>query len=245
MAKNLKIMELKKNPQLDLKRNSKLYFSIGMACVLLLAYLALEWKSYDSDKNWDTAYGDPNILLEEEPPITIQKLPEPPKPKIQAPPIIEIVPDVSDIDETPIEANEPNPDTEIAEVDDIEVAEEDIPDEVIFVKVENAPIFPGCENQSTEKEKRDCFQEMMLRHINKNIRYPELAQEMGLQGRVSVVFTVQKDGSIGDVRLRGPHESLEKEAARIISKLPKMIPGKQRGTPVKVPYAIPITFKLN
>jgi protein TonB len=72
-----------------------------------------------------------------------------------------------------------------------------------------------------------------------------MAMEMGLQGKVNVIFIVQKDGSIGDVRLRGPHESLEKEAARIISKLPKMIPGKQRGTPVKVPYAIPITFVLN
>jgi protein TonB len=85
----------------------------------------------------------------------------------------------------------------------------------------------------------------MLKHIRKNFRYPEIAQEMGLQGRVSVIFTVQKDGSIGDVRLKGPHESLEEEAARIISKLPKLQPGKQRGTPVKVPYSIPITFKLN
>ena len=67
---------------------------------------------------------------------------------------------------------------------------------------------------------------------------------MGLQGRVNVVFTIEKDGSIGNVRMRGPHEVLEGEAARIISKLPKMTPGKQRGTPVKVPFAIPITFKL-
>ena len=244
MAKNLKIMELKKNPQLDLKRNSKLYFSIGMACVLLLAYLALEWKSYDSDKNWDTAYGDPNILLEEEPPITIQKM-ELPKPKIITPPKIEIAPDDEKIEETVIESNDVDQNTEIAEVDDIEVVDEEIPDMVPFITIENAPVFPGCENEPTEKAKKACFQEMMLKHINKTIRYPELAQEMGLQGRVSVVFTVQKDGSIGDVRLRGPHESLEKEAGRIISKLPKMIPGKQRGTPVKVPYAIPITFKLN
>lgn len=237
-------MKAKKNPELDLRKNSLLYFFVGMTVVLFVTLMALEWKSYDKIIDYDIGQLDPNLLLEEEPPITIQKM-ELPKPKIQAPPIIEIIDDDVDEDETFIESNEPNPDTEVAEISDIEVADEDIPDEIIFIKVENAPVFPGCENESTEKEKRACFQEMMLRHINKNIRYPELAQEMGLQGRVSVVFTVQKDGSIGDVKLRGPHESLEKEAGRIISKLPKMTPGKQRGTAVKVPYAIPITFKLN
>jgi protein TonB len=237
-------METKKNPKSDLRKNSILYFFVGMTVVLFATWLALEWKTFDSDKNWDTAYGDTNILLEEEPPITIQKM-ELPKPKIITPPKIEIAPDDEKIEETVIEAIDPNQDTEITEVDDIEVAEEDIPDTVPFILIENAPIFPGCENQSTEKEKRDCFQEMMLKHIKKNFNYPEMAMEMGLQGKVNVIFTVQKDGSIGDVRLRGPHESLEKEAARIISKLPKMIPGKQRGTPVKVPYAIPITFVLN
>lgn len=238
-------METKKNPKSDLRKNSIFYFFVGMTVVLFATWLALEWKSYNETIACDFGQLDPDLLPDEEAPITIQKLPEPPKPKIQAPPIIEIAPDDEKIEETVIEAIDPNQDTEIAEVDDIEVAEEDIPDTVPFILIENAPIFPGCENQSTEKEKRDCFQEMMLKHIKKNFNYPEMAMEMGLQGKVNVIFTVQKDGSIGDVRLRGPHESLEKEAARIISKLPKMTPGKQRGTPVKVPYAIPITFVLN
>ncbi|RIV43159.1 energy transducer TonB [Flagellimonas pelagia] len=238
-------MKPKKNPQLELKRNSKLYFSIGMACVLLLAYMALEWKSYDTQQDWDHAgLKIDKELIEEAPHIKI-KLPDPPKPKIQTPPEIKIADDEEKIEESVIEAEDTNQDTEIVDVEDIEVADDDIPDTVPFITIENAPVFPGCENEPDEKAKKACFQEMMLKHINKTIRYPELAQEMGLQGRVSVVFTVQKDGSIGDVQLRGPHESLEKEAGRIISKLPKMTPGKQRGTPVKVPYAIPITFKLN
>ncbi|MGB3149930.1 MAG: energy transducer TonB, partial [Maribacter sp.] len=78
----------------------------------------------------------------------------------------------------------------------------------------------------------------------KNFRYPEIAQEMGVQGRVSVMFVIQKDGSIGNVRMRGPDKNLEKEAERIIGKLPKMTPGKQRGRAVRVPFSIPITFKL-
>ena len=85
---------------------------------------------------------------------------------------------------------------------------------------------------------------MIQKHIGKNFRYPEIAQEMGVQGRVSVMFVIQKDGSIGNVRMRGPDKNLEKEAARIISKLPKMTPGKQRGRAVRVPFSIPINFKL-
>jgi protein TonB len=67
---------------------------------------------------------------------------------------------------------------------------------------------------------------------------------MGIQGRVNVMFVIQKDGSIGGVRMRGPDKNLEKEAARIIDKLPKMVPGKQRGRAVRVPFSIPITFRL-
>ena len=85
---------------------------------------------------------------------------------------------------------------------------------------------------------------MIQKHISKNFRYPEIAQEMGVQGRVNIMFVIQKDGSIGNVRMRGPDKNLEKEAARIIGKLPKMTPGKQRGRAVRVPFSIPITFKL-
>ena len=121
-------------------------------------------------------------------------------------------------------------------VDDFE---EDI--SIPFAVIEDVPIFPGCES---EKNKRDCFNQMMQKHISRNFSYPEIAQEMGVQGRVNVMFTIQKDGSIGNIRYRGPDKNLEAEALRIIEKLPKMIPGKQRGKPVRVPYSIPITFRL-
>lgn len=238
-------MEPKKNPQLDVRRNSLLYFFVGMTLVLLMAYLALECKTYHNNDSWDVSGLEMDEDLMEDATILKLKLPDPPKPKIKTPPKIEIADDEDDIEETFIEPNDVDQDTKVAAVEDFAVAEEDIPEEIPFILIENAPIFPGCENEKTEKDKRACFQSQMLKHIRKNFRYPEIAQEMGLQGRVSVIFTVQKDGSIGDVRLKGPHESLEEEAARIISKLPKLQPGKQRGTPVKVPYSIPITFKLN
>ena len=227
-------MEPKKNQELELKRNSLLYFSIGLAAVLLLTYIALEWKSYQKSPYIDIAQADVLSELDELPPVTIQQ-PELPKPKIQAPALIEIAPDDLDIPETTIEANEPDQDTAVIAIDDVSVVEEEEPEIVPWITVEEAPMFPGCENAA---DQRACFQNMIQKHIRKNFRYPDIAQEMGLQGRVNVVFTIQKDGSIGDVRMRGPHEVLKTEASRIISKLPKMTPGKQRGTPVKVPFSI-------
>ncbi|CAM3536820.1 M56 family metallopeptidase [Zobellia roscoffensis] len=112
---------------------------------------------------------------------------------------------------------------------------------VPFAVVEEVPVFPGCEN---ETDKRECFQKMMQKHIGKNFRYPEEAQEKGVQGRVSIMFTISEDGSIQNVKLRGPDKLLEDEAARIISLLPEMTAGKQKGKAVNVPYSIPITFKL-
>lgn len=234
-------MELKKNPKLELKKNSTLYFMIGLTVILLLAYVAIEWKTYYNTTDWDLASLDVQDELIEEAPMLIEKLPPPPPTKIQAPPVIEIIDDDEQKVETFIESSETDQDTEIVDVEDIDFAETPVDEVIPFSVIEDVPVFPGCENAN---DKRACFQEMMQKHVRKNFRYPEIAQEMQLQGRVNIMFTIQKDGNIDEVRMRGPHETLEKEAARIISKLPKMTPGKQRGTPVKVPFSIPITFKL-
>ncbi|WP_420602964.1 TonB family protein [Flagellimonas sp.] len=112
---------------------------------------------------------------------------------------------------------------------------------VPFAVIEEVPIFPGCEDAI---DKKRCFQEKMQEHIRKNFRYPKEAHEQGIQGRVNVIFVISKDGSITNFRKRGPHKLLEDEAKRIIDKLPKMQPGKQKGQAVEVPFSIPITFKL-
>jgi protein TonB len=235
-------MEPKKNPKADLNRNSGLYFSIGLAVVMLLTYLAIEKKSYDKD---DTAYRMVMVdeELEEEIPITEQLNTPPPPPPPAAPEEIKVVEDEEEVEETVIESTETDQEEEIVEVDDVDV-EDDFEDvDVPFAVIEDVPIFPGCEGVS-KSQRRTCFQEQMQKHIRKNFRYPEIAQEMGVQGRVYVNFVIQKDGSIGSVRMRGPDKNLEKEAARIIAKLPKMTPGRQRGNAVRVPFSIPITFKL-
>ncbi len=235
-------MELKKNPNADLRKNSNLYFSIGLALILGLVWLGMEWKSYEKNDYIIEAL-DMSEDLEEEVPITQEIKQPPPPPPPPAPEIIEVVEDEEEVEETIIESTETDQEEEIEEVEDIEVMEEEVDVSVPFTLIEDAPIFPGCEKVS-KAERKKCFQDKMNRHIRKYFRYPEISQEMGVQGRVYVQFTIQKDGSIGEVRMRGPDKNLEKEAARIISKLPSMTPGKQRGKPVKVPFSIPIVFKL-
>ena len=233
-------METKKSPKADLRRNSGLYFVLGLALVMALVYVALEWKTYDEVNNYDISM-DVEELLDEEVPMTEQIKTPPPPPPPAAPEVIEVGEDEEEVEETMIESTETSQEEEIIEVDDVvvEEVEEDI--DVPFAVIEDVPVFPGCEGAS---DKRACFNEMMQKHIRKNFRYPEIAQEMGIQGRVSVMFTIQKDGSIGNIRLRGPDKNLEAEARRIIERLPKMTPGKQRGRAVRVPFSIPIMFKL-
>ena len=114
--------------------------------------------------------------------------------------------------------------------------------EIDFDSLERPPIYPGCEPYT--QQLRSCTQRKIQTHINKNFRYPEFAQKTGIQGRVFVQFIIDKDGSIVGIKTRGPHPILEIEAKRIISILPKFIPGYVDGKAVRVPFSMPITFKL-
>ena len=235
-------MQPKKNPKVDLTTNSSLYFVIGLSFILFVTWQAIEWKTYDK-----SLYGYEALNIddedEEEIPITEQlKTPPPPPPPPPAPEVIEIVEDEEEVEETVIESTETDED-EVIEVEDVEIEEEDFDVDVPFAVIEDVPIFPGCEKVS-KSERRNCFQQKMNKHIKKNFRYPEIAQEMGIQGRVYVNFIIAKDGNITNIRMRGPDKNLEKEAQRIIGRLPQMTPGKQRGRPVRVPFSIPITFRL-
>jgi|TARA_B100000795_G_scaffold101104_1_gene74329 protein TonB len=234
-------MQLKKNEKVDLTKNSSLYFVIGLATILFISWQAIEWKTYEKD-----LYGYEALNVDdeddEEIPITeqLKTPPPPPPPPPPAPEVIEIVEDEEEVEETVIESTETDED-EIVEIVEVEEEYDDV--DVPFAVIEDVPIFPGCEKVS-KSERRNCFQEKMNKHIRKNFRYPEIAQEMGIQGRVYVNFIIAKDGQITNIRMRGPDKNLEKEAKRIIAKLPNMTPGKQRGRPVRVPFSIPITFRL-
>ena len=231
-------MQPKKNPKADLNKNRNLYFVIGLTFVLGITWGAVEYKSYDRQLNFDGV----NMLEddEEDIPITEQLKTPPPPPPPPAPEVIEIVEDEEEVEETVIESTESDEEMIIEDI----VVEDDFEDiDVPFAVIEDVPIFPGCERVA-KSERRNCFQDQMNKHIRRNFRYPDIAQEMGIQGRVYVNFIISKDGSITNIRMRGPDKNLENEAARIIGRLPTMTPGKQRGRAVRVPFSIPITFRL-
>lgn len=239
-------MEAKKNPNVDLNRNSGLYFVIGLTLVLFITWRALEYKTYETQEEIVQILDIQEDLKENVPKTEMIKTPPPPPPP-SAPEIIEVIEDEAEVEETVIESSEINQETvieDVIDVDDVEVGEEEEEISVPFAVIENVPIFPGCENMKTNADKRACFQRKIQEHVKEEFTYPSTALELGIQGRVFVQFTIDSKGYITGVRTRGPDANLEKEAARIVAALPKMKPGMQRGRAVKVPYSIPITFKM-
>lgn len=240
-------MEVKKNPKADLNKDSSLFFVIGLTVVLFFIWRALEYKTYAKD---DLVVEMLNVSddLDEEVPMTEQIKTPPPPPPPSAPEIIEVVDDTEEIEETIIESSESSEDAivdaPILDVDDVEVGDEDEDISVPFAIIENVPIFPGCEKFKSNNERKKCFTDGIQAHVKKQFSYPESAAEMGIKGRVFVLFTINRTGHITGVRTRGPDPRLEKEASRIVTTLPKMTPGKQRGKAVSVPYSIPINFIL-
>ncbi len=244
-------MEVKKNPSVDPKRNSSLYFLVGLTAVLMLTYVSIELKSEDPRVEVEKLEIADNMMGEDEEVILtmppVQKLPPPPPP---APEVIQIVDNKQVIEDKKIETTEVDENKAVVVNTASSYGEEggtaeEIDEEVPFAVIEDVPVFPGCEGVAKNK-RLDCFMEQMAKHIKKNQQYPERAMEDGIQGRVSVLFVIDKDGGISNVQVRGPKggELLENEAKRVIEKLPKFKPGMQRGKPVKVKYSQPITFKL-
>ena len=217
-------MQPKKNPKISLESKKSLFFQIGLAITLLLVLIAFEWKSYEKN---DYNLGSLNLddMEEEIIPITRQEV-KPPPPPPPPPEVIEIVEDEVEIEnEVEIE------DTETDEDEIIEIEEED--DEEFFMVVENMPEFPGGDLG-------------LMKFIQKNVKYPAIAKEYNITGKVYVSFIVDKGGSVTNVKIvRGVDKNLDAEALRVVSALPKYKPGKQRGKPVRVMFTIPINFTLN
>lgn len=234
----------KKNPDIEVGRNSSLYFAIGIILMLLVTRGLLEYKTYDkANISLDILTIDKE--LEEDIPIVNVNTPPPPPPPAAVTEDLVVVEDVEEIEETIIESSEISQEDAIEEriitAEEIDVAEVEEDIVVPFAVIEKVPIFPGCTGNN--QELKACFQAKIQEHVLKNFKFPEQAQEMGIGGKVFVLFAIDKNGIVTDIKSRGPDKILEKEAERIIGTLPNMIPGKQRGKPVKVPYSIPIYFK--
>jgi protein TonB len=238
-------MELKKNPKANVGRNSNLYFAVGLNVMLVLTYLGLEHKTYETEATKiDILMLDEQF--DEDIPITTINMPPPPPPKQMVTEAITIVEDVVDIEETVIESTEIGQDDVIEDrvvsVEEVAVEEVEEDIEVPFSVIEKVPQFPGCTGNNAEL--KACFQRKMQEHLLKHFNYPPAAAELNIQGKVFVFFLIDKNGEVTKIKSRGPDNLLEKEAERIIGLLPKMEPGKQRNKSVGVPYSIPINFKL-
>lgn len=239
-------MELKKNPKANVGRNSSLYFAVGLNVMLVLTYLGLEYKTYETDDIKIDLLMLEDQFDEDIPITTIKITPPPPPPKQIVTEAITIVEDVADVEETVVESTEIGQDDRIEErvvsVEEVEVVEVEEDVEVPFAVIEKVPKFPGCEG--TNDELRACFQRKMQEHLQKHFSYPAVAAELNIQGKVFVFFLIDKNGVVTKVKSRGPDQLLEKEAERIINLLPQMEPGRQRDRSVAVPYSIPINFQL-
>jgi protein TonB len=222
-------MELKKNPEVDLEKKKGMFFFIGLAFSLGLMLVAIEWKTFEQSL---VDLGQVEIQIEEEEmiPITQQQPPPPPPPP---PPqqIVEIVEDDEEIEEElEIESTEVTEDTQ---VEIMEMPEEEVEEEPeVFLIVEDPPSFPGGEAK-------------MFEYLGKNLKYPPMAKDAGIQGIVYVTFVVLEDGDVTDVKvLRGIGGGCDEEAIRVVKNMPKWKPGKQRGKAVRVQFNLPIRFTL-
>ena len=224
-------MQIKKSQHASLEDKKIIYVLMGFVFVLSLCYVALEWTEQEVTKY---EVMDDEFLFEEEVEIqqtTQETPPPPPPPAVQEVEVLNVVED--DVETESIEINTEDDKEEVVIAAPVEAPEEEEEEEVIFVVVESMPEFPG-------------GQQALFKYINENVKYPVIAQENGIQGRVICQFVVNKDGSIVDIEVvrSGGDPSLDKEAIRVIKSMPKWKPGKQRGKPVRVKFTLPVNFKL-
>ena len=225
-------MEEKKSPKANLENKKLMFMQIGMIISLLIAWLAFEHKSYDKRQIDESLLNREVVLDEEMVEITKQEEQKPqPVEQPQQTTQLEIV-------EDDVETEDLNINAEVEQNEIIEgyvapeIVEEEVVEQEIFQIVEEMPAFPGGEGK-------------LMEYVAKNIKYPQIARETGIQGRVFVGFVVEPDGSISNVKLlRGIGGGCDEEAMRVIKSLPKWKPGKQRGKAVRVSYQIPVFFKL-
>ena len=228
-------MEIKKSEKANLENKKLLFLELGLIVSLGITLIAFEWTS--TETNVSTLEAEAEVVLEEEIiPITQETPPPPPAaPKI---PVlsdqIDIVDDEIEVDDEMFMNLEDDASLGVEFLDYVEVEEEVVEEEAIpFQLVEEKPSFQGGDANQFSK------------WVNSRLEYPEIAKENGVQGRVTLQFTVEKDGTVTKVRvLRGVDPSLDKEAVRVVSMSPKWKPGKQRDRAVPVTYTFPVIFQL-
>ncbi len=228
-------MDVKKSAKASLEDKKSIYMLMGFVVVLSLIYIGLEWTKQEV-----TIYESTTLLIDEEEEIEIIQtaIVEPPPPPPQLPDVIEILNIVEDDVETEhidIDVEDEldrivviAPPTTGTGTGIVDAEDTDVP----FVVVEQMPSFPGGDAA-------------LMKYLSDNIRYPVIAAESGIQGRVILQFVVNRDGTIVDIEVvRSIDRSLDAEAVRVVSNMPRWTPGRQRGRTVRVKYTLPVNFRL-
>ena len=229
-------MEAKKTPKADLEKRRGLYLEIGLVVILALALVAFNIKSYDKEEkvvNTRTAESEIDVEIlntqeEETPP------PPPEEPEVVATDLKVVENDEQPINEVGLINAEDNANKAQETFVKVEVKEEvEEVEEEVFLVVEDDPEFPGGLSALSQ-------------YLASNIKYPQLAKENNITGKVFVSFVVEKDGSVGQVKiLRDIGGGCGAEAVRVVKAMPKWKPGKQRGKPVRTQFNLPVDFSLN
>jgi len=226
--------EVKKTPKANLERHRGTYILMGLVLGVSILFFAFEWSTETRKLDENVIVQD--VLAEEEIEITRHEPPPPPPPPPPEPETPEIIEVVEEKVETKMEIktedDQTQKQTEVYIPPPPPKPKQEEVTEEIFVVVEEQPEFPG-------------GQAAMMKFLSDNIRYPVIAQENGIQGRVICNFVVERDGSITDVQVvRGQDPSLDREAIRVIQQMPRWKPGKQRGSAVRVRFTLPVVFRL-
>ena len=229
-------MEIKKSEKASMENKKLLFLEIGLVVSLAITLFAFEWTSTETETALleDTT----EILIEEEIISTQMETPPPPPEAPKIPVLsdqIDIVDDEIELEDDMFMNLEDDASLGVEIMDYVEVVEEEVVEEeaIPFQLVEEKPSFQGGDANQFSK------------WVNSRLVYPEIAKENGVQGRVTLQFTVEKDGTVTKVKvLRGVDPSLDKEAVRVVSMSPKWKPGKQRDRAVPVTYTFPVIFQL-
>jgi len=236
-------MEIKKNPKFRLENYSLLFLQIGLVLSLFTVYVLLEHRTYKSQiSEFESVYVSSE---KEEDAVVIHRI-QPVSPAPKPPPVtsevFEIIKNTETLEESIIKTTETDEheavetftdsvDLEgIVEHQEVEEITEDVP----FTVIEDVPVFPGCKGD--RQELKVCFSKKIRAYVSRKFDV-NLASDLGLsegRKRISVMFTIDTKGAVTEIKARAPHPRLEREVIKIIKSLPKMTPGKQRGTPVNV-----------
>lgn len=254
ILQNEQIVKKSQKHDVNLQKNSTLYFQIGLIVCLLATYGLLEMRFQTAILTNNNTLVD--LVDNVEPHVTdfkiykapvIEKKTEAKKkmvltvdPKIidnDTPDLKEldiITPDQKPTTNKPFDANTINVETEPVDAPIVD-----------FISIESVPIYPGCENKKTNPERRQCMSDKLSKFIQTKFD-PNLAADLGLTGiqKIQTQFTIDKTGRIIDIKTRALHSKLEQEAKRVINSIPEMKPGKQRDKPVGVRYTLPIKFQV-